>query len=265
MGNILEEICATKRDDLARRKLKVPESALNEQLQHCSKPRGFHQALKDAMPHGPALIAEMKRASPSGGLLRSDFDPARIALAYEQGGAACLSVLTDTPYFRGHNDDLMAAKAACRLPVLRKDFILETYQVLESRAIGADCILLIMAALADAQAKELCDYAHKLGMDVLVEVHDDEELDRALAHVPSTLIGINNRNLKTLETNLETSQYLRVHIPDDYTVVCESGIKKPADIARMQRANMHCFLVGEALMLQRNIMDATKTLLAPAV
>jgi indole-3-glycerol phosphate synthase len=290
MSDILHEICETKREHITICKTQMPESALAERAKSIAPPRGFLQALqqKNASPdpaqslrdsqddsHAsfcerdsaaqnlptPALIAEIKRASPSKGLIRNDFDPAAHAQAYAKGGAACLSVLTDAPYFQGHNDFVGEAHLACNLPILRKDFMLDPYQVTEARAISADGILLIMAALSDAQAQELEAAAFALGMDVLIEVHDDAELERALTHLKSPLIGINNRNLKTLEIDLNTSVRLRAHIPDSYTIVCESGIHSHADITRMQAHNMHCFLVGESLMLQRNIEQATKKLL----
>lgn len=259
MADILAEICDVKREHIASCKALVREEELAQRARgYASPPRGFLAALKAKKP---ALIAEIKRASPSRGLIRDDFDAAAIAKAYAAGGAACLSVLTDAPYFQGHNDFLQQARAACSLPVLRKDFMLDAYQVTEARAIGADCILLIMAALSDAQASELEDAAFSWGMDVLVEVHDAYELDRTLTHLKSPLIGINNRNLKTLEIDLNTSISLRSQIPDNVTIVCESGIKTHADIVHMQASNIHCFLVGESLMLQRNITLATEQLL----
>ncbi len=261
MSDILNEICEKKREHIAACKAEMPESALAERAKSITPPRGFLSALKAKHP-APALIAEIKRASPSKGLIREDFNPAEHAKAYAEGGAACLSVLTDIPYFQGNNDFVGEAHLACSLPILRKDFMLDTYQVTEARAISADCILLIMAALSDAQAQELEASAHEWGMDVLIEVHDDEELERALTYLSSPLIGINNRNLKTLEINLETSLRLRTQIPDSYTIVCESGIHSHDDLVRMQAHNMHCFLVGESLMLQRNITQATQKLLA---
>lgn len=258
MTDILAEICAKKREHIAQCKASISESALAERAKHFVPPRGFIKALK---AKHPALIAEIKRASPSRGIIRDDFQPENIAKAYAQGGAACLSVLTDAPYFQGHNDFLGEAHLACDLPILRKDFMLDSYQVTEARAIGADCILLIMAALSDAQAQELEQAALGLGMDVLIEVHDEAELERALTHLKSPLIGVNNRNLKTLKIDLNTSIRLRAQIPDDYVMVCESGIHSHGDITAMQAANIHCFLVGESLMLQRNIMQATQQLL----
>ncbi len=262
MADTLTEICEKKRAHIAAQKRTVSEAVLHEHALKVTPPRGFHAALKKRVAAGGiGLIAEVKKASPSRGLIRADFDAAAIANAYEKGGATCLSVLTDRPYFQGTDAYLIAARAAVDLPCLRKDFMLDVYQVLEARSLGADCILLIMAALTDEDAKELEHVAHQLGMDVLVEVHDAPELDRALAHLTSPLIGINNRNLKTLAVDLSTSEQLRPMIPDHYTVVCESGIATPADIRRMHAANMHCFLVGESLMRETDIAGATRALL----
>lgn len=263
MTDILAEICAKKREHIAAQKRTVNEAMLHERALRVTQPRGFHSALKKCTPNGNVgLIAEIKKASPSRGLIRADFNPATIAEAYAKGGATCLSVLTDEPYFQGADAYLIAARAAVTLPALRKDFMLDPYQILESRSLGADAVLIIMAALTDDMARELTTLARDLGMDALVEVHDETELERALAHVPSKLIGINNRSLKTLEVDLVTSESLRAQIPDDYTVVCESGIATPADIARMRAADMHCFLVGESLMRQPDIEKATRTLLS---
>lgn len=262
MTDTLAKICDDKRAHVANIKKAMPEGALYQRALQTTPARGFHNALaKRVAEGGVGLIAEIKKASPSRGVIRPDFDPEHLAKAYTNGGATCLSVLTDVPYFQGADVFLIDARAATSLPVLRKDFMLDPYQILESRALGADAILLIMAALSDAQATELDGLARDLGMDVLVEVHDETELERALAVVKSPLIGINNRSLKTLDVDLAVSERLRPMIPDSYTVVCESGIATPTDIARMRGANMHCFLVGESLMRQADVTTATRQLL----
>lgn len=263
MSDTLAEICAKKREHIARQKQRMPQGAIYERALYATPPRGFHSALKKRAHDGSiGLIAEIKKASPSKGVIRADFEPASLAKAYAEGGATCLSVLTDEPYFQGADAYLLDARAAVNLPVLRKDFMLDPYQILESRSLGADCILLIMAALSDEQAKELEATARELGMDVLVEVHDQTETERALNHLSSKLIGINNRNLKTLAVDLATSEQLRPLIPAGYTVVCESGIATPADITRMRAIDIHCFLVGESLMREGDVATATKRLLA---
>lgn len=261
MTNVLSQICDQKRQHIAAAKQKISERELLERCKQQTLPRGFTRALQHKMAAGQVgLIAEVKKASPSKGIIREDFSPAAIAKAYEQGGAACISVLTDVPYFQGHDDYLIEARSAIKLPVLRKDFMLEPYQIIESRALGADCILLIMAELSDVQAAELESTAHELGMNVLIEIHDQEELQRAL-NLKSKLIGINNRNLKTLDVNLQTTEQLVPLIPKDKLVICESGIFTHADILRMQAVGVHSFLVGESLMRQADITKATQELL----
>lgn len=258
MNNVLFSICNAKRGHIAARKSQQSENAFLEIIKYSSPTRGFKNALKRSKI---GLIAEIKKASPSRGVIRADFDPASLAVAYEEGGATCLSVLTDTPYFQGEDSYLAAARNATKLPVLRKDFMLDPYQITESRALGADCVLLIMAALEDAQAVELEQAAHALEMDALIEVHDETELDRALAHLKSPLIGINNRNLKTLEVDLKISEQLAKRVPPGRIVICESGIYAYGDIKRMQRAGIDCFLVGESLMRQDDVTIATRKLL----
>lgn len=265
MPDILAEICMAKREHIAKCKVETPISALEERTQEARKPRGLQNALKQKVAaHEVGLIAEIKKASPSKGIIREDFDPEAIARAYEEAGATCLSILTDTPYFQGKNDYLSLVSITSTLPILRKDFMLDPYQIIEARAIGADCILLIMAALEDTQAKELEAAAQNYGMDILIEVHDQQETERALTNLSSKLIGINNRNLKTLNIDLATSKELRTLIPKNYTVVCESGIASHSDIERMRAHDMHCFLVGESLMLQKDIAHATRILLGAA-
>jgi indole-3-glycerol phosphate synthase len=246
--DILQRILARKRVEIDERRARVSDADLARQLAGASRVRGFGDALRAKVAAGqPAVIAEVKKASPSKGVMRPDFRPADIARSYAEGGAACLSVLTDVDFFQGADDYLLQARAACALPVLRKDFTIDAYQVYEARALGADCILLIFAALDDAALHDLAALATKLGMDVLVEVHDGVELDRALA-TNATLIGINNRNLRTFETRLETTLDLRERVPADRLLVTESGIHAPADVARMRAAGVHAFLVGEAFM-----------------
>jgi indole-3-glycerol phosphate synthase len=261
MKDVLAEICAAKRAHIARAKTVVSENALLAALAEAPPPRPFAGALEGHLAEGRyGLIAEIKKASPSAGLIRGDFDPASLARAYAAGGASCLSVLTDSPYFQGSDDDLRSARRHAELPVLRKDFILDPYQILESRHIGADCVLLIMAALSDATASELAATAAELGLDVLVEVHDGAELDRAL-RLGVPMIGINNRNLKTLQTDLATTERLAPEVPSDRIVVAESGIRRPEDLDRLAAAGARCFLVGETLMREPDVAAATRSLL----
>ncbi|MCZ6604305.1 MAG: indole-3-glycerol phosphate synthase TrpC [Alphaproteobacteria bacterium] len=264
MANILTEICAKKRDHIAAAKAAVPLSQLESKAVAQERPRGFAASLRDRRTAGSyALIAEIKKASPSKGLIRADFDPPLLAAAYEAGGAACLSVLTDGPYFQGEDDHLVAARAAVSLPVLRKDFMLDPYQITEARALGADCVLLIIAALADDQAVELAAAARKHGMDVLVECHDRSEVERALALDPD-LVGVNNRNLKTLDVDLATTEALAPIIADrddPPLIVSESGLFTNDDLDRMARCGVGCFLIGESLMRQTDVTAATQALL----
>jgi indole-3-glycerol phosphate synthase len=261
MTDVLAEICVEKRAHIARAKAVRSEAALLARISEASPVRAFATALERHLAEGRyGLIAEIKKASPSAGLIRKDFEPRKLASAYAAGGASCLSVLTDVPYFQGNDADLMAAREAVRLPVLRKDFILDPYQVLESRCIGADCILLIMAALSDMEAAELAAAAAELGLDVLAEIHDGAELDRAL-RLPVRLIGINNRNLKTLETDLRTAETLAPEVPSDRIVVAESGIRRSEDLDRLAAAGARCFLVGETLMREPDVTAATRRLL----
>ena len=261
MSDALARICADTRIETARRKVLHPIAEMEKAAAAQPRPRGFALALDTAVDAGRfGLIAEIKKASPSGGLIRPDFDPPALAEAYRAGGATCLSVLTDGPYFQGQEADLRAARAAVPMPAIRKDFMLDPWQIVESRAMGADCVLLILACLTDAEASELETVANWLGMDVLAEVHDGEELARALK-LRTRLIGINNRNLKTLKTDIATTEALAPVVPPNRVVVGESGLKTHDDLLRLARVGVKRFLVGESLMRQDDVTAATKALL----
>lgn len=259
MSDVLEHILAYKRDEVIARKRQRAEAALLAEAQSLAPPRGFEAALRAATKTRTPLIAEIKRASPSKGLIRADFEPAALARAYQDGGAACLSVLTDGPSFQGADAHLLAARMACALPALRKDFMVDPYQVVESRALGADAVLVILAACDDALALALTQTALALGMDVLAEVHDAAELDRALA-LPAVMLGINNRSLRTFETRLETFEALAPRVPKDRLLVAESGIAGRADVDRLEAAGAGAFLVGESLMRQSDVAAAAQLL-----
>ena len=261
MSTILDRIKTYKLEEVAARKAARPLARVEEDTHAAPAPRGFARALSAAAASGYGLIAEIKKASPSRGLIRPDFDPPALARAYEAGGATCLSVLTDTPSFQGDDSFLVQAHQATKLPCLRKDFLYDTYQVAEARALHADCILIIMASVSDAQAAELEAAATHYGMDVLIEVHDRAELDRATL-LTSALIGINNRNLHSFEVSLDTTRQLARHVPEGRLIVSESGLYTPADLAEMARYGARCFLIGESLMRQDDVAAATRSILA---
>jgi indole-3-glycerol phosphate synthase len=263
MGSVLDEIIAAKREHVAGRKREAPLAVVEARARAAGPVRGFANALAARSVDGYGLICEIKKASPSKGLIRKDFDPLELAQAYQVGGAACLSVLTDTPYFQGEDGHLAAARAAVGLPVLRKDFMIDPYQVAEARALGADCILIIMAGVGDGQAGELAATAAAFGMDVLVEVHDADEMARG-ARLKPRLVGINNRNLKTLSVDLATTEQLAPLAPADAILVCESGLATRSDLDRMARAGTRCFLIGESFMRQPDVAAAVRLMLTPA-
>lgn len=261
METILTRIKAYKRADVAARRAALPLTELQARATEAPAPRGFAAALRQAAASGYGLIAEIKKASPSKGLIRADFDPAALARAYEAGGATCLSILTDGPSFQGQDSDLAAAHAASTLPCLRKDFLFDPYQVHEARALGADCILIILAFVSDAEAAALEAAAQSYGMDVLAEVHDEAELLRA-ARLTAPLIGINNRNLHDFNVSLDTTRRLARLVPEDRLIVAESGLSRPEDLADLARFGARCFLIGESLMRQSDVTAATRTLLS---
>ena len=262
---ILDRIRAYKLDEIAAAKTATPLADLEARARAAAPVRPFREALREASRDGYGLIAEIKRASPSRGLIRADFDPAALALAYAEGGAACLSVLTDGPSFQGSAEALQQARAASDLPILRKDFMFDPYQVAEARVWGADCVLIILAAVDDAQAREIAAAAAAWEMDVLVEVHNRAELDRAGTHLDTSLIGVNNRDLHSFETSLDVTRDLVRRAPLDALVVSESGLSTPADLADLAQYGARCFLVGETLMRADDVAAATRALLANPV
>ncbi len=261
MTNILKTINAKKIEEIKKLKRKTSLAQLETNAAIADAPRGFKEALENASQKGYGLIAELKKASPSKGVIRNDFDPVILASQYQEGGAACLSVLTDKTWFQGSNRNLQLARAATSLPVLRKDFLIDPTQIIESRGLGADCVLLIMASLSDEQAKELETVAVSYGMDVLIEIHSELELERAML-LSSPLIGINNRNLKTMETSLKVGLSLLPKLPKNKIAIAESGLFLPDDLEKMAKAGARCFLIGESLMRHDNVKEATKFLLS---
>jgi indole-3-glycerol phosphate synthase len=264
MTTVLEKICAEKRAHIETKKREVPLDVLKQAIKSRAPALGFSSRLEAIAQQSTALITEIKKASPSKGIIRADFDPVTIAKTYERSGAACLSILTDAPYFQGHDDYFLAVRAISPLPLLRKDFMLDPYQIYESRSMGADCILLIMAALEDKEARDLFSLSHDLGMEVLVEVHNAAECERALMLAPR-MIGINNRNLKTLSVDIQTSFELADSIPDHILKISESGLDDPTALIGLKKAGFSAFLIGESLMKQPDIGQATENFISKSV